>query len=629
MLIDRLLVLKTRWLAARREVTRQRLGAAAGDAARRYNRLDDAIVAYQDYLARRPNDFGVRLRLVDVLRDAGRPVEAVFHLERLARRRAGDLKVLILLAEALDESGALDRAKEVYTDVLRRAPSNENAAEALTKILQDQRLDDFGMPAPPKAGDAVLSFDIWIDASGASEFAIQETLEAIGETVPEAAGVLVAGRASNEAVAVKRASGDAARQGDGAVLYVRAGVILRRGAVPWLRWALDQGAMAAYADEEAPDGEPILQSAPDRFDLATNPAPPSLIMFASGSFRAEEGGIGSLERLLAEGEVMHVPLVLARTGGRQQGNAEAPALPPGEDRLLVVIPSRDREDDLRVMVSSLCRRAAQPERLDIIVIDNGSLVPLRFDSLGATRGASVSVKRVNEPFNWSRLNNRACVDQEQPIVVFANNDMEMLTSDWDDRLRGLLRMEAVAVVGARLLYPNGLLQHGGIVMGGLNGEPLHDGWRARGEDPGPLQRWIRRRPATAVTGGFMAVKRLVFDQVRGFDDVDLPISCSDVDLCLKVREQGWSVLYAPEIEVKHHESLTRGHAKDQAEHLRARTEMQTLLERWGDRATYDPTRNPQWEGRGVRLYAGRRPLGRDQVVDWALKTASRCRRIAL
>lgn len=242
---------------------------------------------------------------------------------------------------------------------------------------------------------------------------------------------------------------------------------------------------------------------------------------------------------------------------------------------------------------------------------------------GDVCGAAVSVVRIDEPFNWSRLNNLACEGRDQPIIVFANNDMEMLATGWDDHLRSLLNMDRVGIVGARLLYPNGLLQHGGIVMGALNGEPLHDGWRAKGEDAGPLDRWIRRRPATAVTGGFMAVRRALFEAVGGFDEVDLPISCSDVDLCLKVGARGWTVLYAPEIELRHHESLTRGHAQDGAERRRAEAEMAVLLARWGQRAAYDPTRNPQWETRGVRLYAGRRPLTTDQVVDWALKTASR------
>lgn len=406
-------------------------------------------------------------------------------------------------------------------------------------------------------------------------------------------------------------------------LYVEAGVVIKAGAVDWLLWAIDQGATAAYADHEVRGGEVVLQAAPSRFDLETNPAPPPLAIFGG---RPRGSAMHVHERLceaMSAGMVMHIPLVLSDTGEAFRRGVEKGPGKITEERVLVIIPTRDAMDDLVVMVRSLVKTATQPKALDIVVVDNGSRQRILSEAFGDTCGATVSVVRIDEAFNWSRLNNQAAEGREQPIFVFANNDMEMLTVGWDDHLRSLLGMERVGVVGARLLYPNGRLQHGGIVMGGLNGEPLHDGWRAEGDDAGPLGRWMRRRPATAVTGGFMAVRRTLFEAVGGFDEVDMPVSCSDVDLCLKVRAQGWTVLYAPEIELTHHESLTRGHAQDDAQRRRAEAEMAVLLRRWGQRVAYDPTRNPQWETRGLRLYAGRRPLTSDQAADWALKTASR------
>ncbi|MNR99266.1 N-acetylglucosaminyl-diphospho-decaprenol L-rhamnosyltransferase [compost metagenome] len=625
--MSRFHALKVRWLEARRERFRQRFGAASGDEARRFNRLDDAVTAYEAYLKRRPHDLGVQLRLVGVLRDAGRVHEAVARLERLAQARPDKLKIRLALAEALDESGAVERARDVYADVVRKEPLNAPARDALSRIVQALTVGDAAPPVPPlMQGGHTSHVRILIDAIGASQASLMDTVRSVEATSDVSWRLSITGYVGDlpKQVTNRLQDDEAGRGGESvAELYVRAGTVLKENALSWLLWAIRLGAIAAYADHEGPEGEPMLQSAPHRLDLTTNPSPPGLIMFAP-DFRGREGdGVANLACAFAEGAVMHVPLILSRSDGRPASGMAVETGAPGHDRLLVIIPTRDAVDELRVMVSSLASLAAQPDKFDVIVIDNGSQPPLTTASLETCGAVTLSVVRVDEPFNWARLNNRACAGQTQPIILFANNDMEMLTSGWDDRLRALLSVENVGVVGARLLYPNGLLQHGGIVMGGLNGEPLHDGWRVEENQRGPLDRWVRLRPATAVTGGFMAVRRTVFDAVGGFDEVELPISCSDVDLCLKAGALGWTVLYAPEIEVRHHESLTRGHAGDDAARLSAEKEMRVLLKRWDARAAYDPTRNPQWETRGVRLYAGRRPLATDQVIDWALKTASR------
>lgn len=618
--------LKIRLLEMRREWMRRRFGATAGDDARRFNRLDDAVTAYETYLARAPHDLGVQLRLAGVLREAGRSEEAAVRLAKLAKIRPDKVKVKLALADALDEIGSVDRARSIYSSVLEDDPSNRFAQDALTKIVHAATAPDLAQPAAPVAGGGARRVNVLIAAAGASAASVIATARSVRCAPNIALSVSVQdfeGELSKEEGFAISASGSDRAEDEAVTLHVEAGVVLKAGALDWLLWAIAQGATAAYADHEDSSGKAVLQSAPDRFDLATNPIPPSLVIFQK---RIQGATVPISERLgeaMAVGLVMHIPLVLSHTGKARSQTLESAPSNRNEDHVLVVIPTRDAVDDLVVMVRSLLNLASQPNSLEIVVVDNGSQQSIVPEVFGDACGAVVSVVRIDEPFNWSRLNNLACEGRNQPIIVFANNDMEMLAAGWDDHLRTLLNMDRVGIVGARLLYPNGLLQHGGIVMGALNGEPLHDGWRAKGEDAGPLDRWIRRRPATAVTGGFMAVRRALFEAVGGFDEVDLPISCSDVDLCLKVGARGWTVLYAPEIELRHHESLTRGHSQDGAERRRAEAEMAVLLARWGQRAAYDPTRNPQWETRGVRLYAGRRPLTTDQVVDWALKTASR------
>lgn len=608
------------------EARRRRFGATAGDEARRFNRLDDAIAAYSTYLKRAPQDLGIQLRLAGVLREAGRSEDAAVRLTALAENRPDKVKVKLALAETLDEIGSIERAQVTYSSILDDDPSNVFAQEALTKIAHAATTSDLVPAAPRPMRPGVKYVNLRIAAAGASAASVIATVRSARRTSDVAWSVSVLdfeGELPNKEDCVFNdgEANDAAMTV--ADLHVEAGVVLKPGALDWLLWAIDQGATAAYADHEELSGKAVLQSAPNRFDLVTNPAPPPLAIFAKtrcGSTGHVYEGLG--DALLAD-VVMHIPLVLSCSSEPRPTPFEIDSEKSAGDQLLVVIPTRDAVDELVVMVRSLINLAVHPKALEIVVVDNGSRQRISPEVFGDVRGAIVSVDRVDEPFNWSRLNNQACEGRAQPIIVFANNDMEMRAPGWDDHLRSLLNMDGVGVVGARLLYPSGLLQHGGIVMGALNGEPLHDGWRVKGDDAGPLDRWTRRRPATAVTGGFMAVRRALFEAVGGFDEVDLPISCSDVDLCLKVGARGWTVLYAPEIELRHHESLTRGHAQHGAQRRRAEAEMAILLARWGARAAYDPTRNPQWEARGARLYAGRRPLTTDQAVDWALKTASR------
>lgn len=619
--------LKRRLLGALRRWIRQRFGATAGDEARRFNRLDEAVTAYENYLKWVPRDLGVQLRLAGVLRDAGRSDEAAVRLEGLAKGRRDKVKIKLALADTLDEIGAVDRARAIYRSVLDHDTSNVFAREALRRIANAATVPELAPPVPPLAKRGVRRLNLRIIATGASARSIMATVQSVQSASNVAWSVSVLGFEGElpEVSRLLREVGESDCADDEAgELCVEAGELLKPGALDWLLWAIDQGAMAAYGDHEDGSGTAMLQSAPNRFDLDTNPAPPSLAIFRGATRESILHVSERLAQAMSLGGVMHIPLVLSKAGPARPLCPERAVGKGGDDQILVVIPTRDAVSDLTVMVRSLIRLAAQPKLLEVVVVDNGSRQRLEPEMFAdACDVATISVMRIDEPFNWSRLNNRACEGRHQPIIVFANNDMEMLADGWDDHLRSLLRMDHVGVVGARLLYPNGLLQHGGIVMGGFNGEPLHDGWRAGGGDAGPLGRWRRRRPATAVTGGFMAVRRSLFEAVGGFDDVHLPISCSDVDLCLKVGALGWTVLYAPEIELRHHESLTRGHAQDDVQRRRAETEMAVLLGRWESRAAYDPTRNPQWETRGVRLYAGRRPLTTDQVVDWSLKTASR------
>src|SRR5262249_46616111 len=129
---------------------------------------------------------------------------------------------------------------------------------------------------------------------------------------------------------------------------------------------------------------------------------------------------------------------------------------------------------------------------------------------------------VDEPFNWSRLNNLAADRTTAPLVLFANDDIVAVSEDWDGILRGLLERPQIGAIGARLLYPDDTLQNGGVLFGWPS-LTIHDGLYEHHSANGPANRWRVTRRVSAVTGAFLATRRDLFLAHGGFDDIGLPV----------------------------------------------------------------------------------------------------------
>jgi GT2 family glycosyltransferase len=204
------------------------------------------------------------------------------------------------------------------------------------------------------------------------------------------------------------------------------------------------------------------------------------------------------------------------------------------------------------------------------------------------------VLNIDEPFNWARLNNRAVAASDAPLLVFANDDMAMLSGGWDRHLRGLLDRPEIGAVGARLVYPDDTIQHAGILLG-WEGADAHDGRYEALTDPGPGQRWHVSRAVSAVTGAFLALRREAFVAAGGLDEAALPVAYSDIDLCLKLRARGLKILWTPHITLRHFESKSRGFDHlDPEGAARYAAERRHMVERWGAAMQSDPSLNPLW-----------------------------------
>ncbi|HEY9219015.1 MAG TPA: hypothetical protein VIO94_13265, partial [Phenylobacterium sp.] len=148
----------------------------------------------------------------------------------------------------------------------------------------------------------------------------------------------------------------------------------------------------------------------------------------------------------------------------------------------------------------------------------------------------------------------------------------------------------VGAVGARLLYPDGRVQHAGVALG-IGGDPPvagHMGHKAARSDVGYYGQYVLARDVSAVTAACMCLRREVFEAAGGFDETALKVAFNDVDLCLKIRALGLRVIWTPHAELIHHESASRGDDMDEVSAARFRAEVEVMRGRWGPVLDSDP-----------------------------------------
>lgn len=257
----------------------------------------------------------------------------------------------------------------------------------------------------------------------------------------------------------------------------------------------------------------------------------------------------------------------------------------------IIIPTRNGLDVLEPCIDSILKTV--PEHVEILVIDNGSDDPatLAYLDTMASEG-TLRVLRYDKPFNFSEINNFAVTHATGDILCFLNNDTEVLASDWLARARALLSLDEVGIVGSRLLYPDGTLQHFGIALGmgehRVAGTP-HGG--CHGTDPGYFGKAQLMQEFSAVTAACLFMRRAHFLQVGGFDP-ELRVAYNDIDLCLKIRSLGLKIVGDPDILLIHKESRTRGSDKKGERARRLADEAAWMHERWSDLLLNDPYYSP-------------------------------------
>jgi GT2 family glycosyltransferase/2-polyprenyl-3-methyl-5-hydroxy-6-metoxy-1,4-benzoquinol methylase len=238
-----------------------------------------------------------------------------------------------------------------------------------------------------------------------------------------------------------------------------------------------------------------------------------------------------------------------------------------QPKVLVVIPTRDRVDLLRVCVESIRRRTSYPN-YEIMIVDNQSSDPATLEYFEAFDGR---VFPYPHEFNYARMMNVAAGEVgEADFVVFMNNDTEVISAEWIEAMVEHGQRPEVAMVGARLLFPDGRPQHEGIAigLGGVASNLDHGGQHYGYFDLGETV-----RNCSAVTGACMLMRPEMFLELGGFEE-RLRVAFNDVDLCLRAREKGFLIVYTPHALLYHEESSSRGK-------LHPEEDERFFCQRWG------------------------------------------------
>lgn len=268
----------------------------------------------------------------------------------------------------------------------------------------------------------------------------------------------------------------------------------------------------------------------------------------------------------------------------------------------LVIPTRDALALLSRCIDTLLEHTDYPGHVQLLVVDNNSQRPDTHDYLARLRqrqaeplgrgSVTFQVLEHPHPFNYAAINNAAVAQCDSELIALVNNDIEALHPEWLCNMAALLMRQGTGAVGAKLLWPNGMVQHGGVLGGQYGGLAGHIGNSWDEHDAGYLGMNQLTQRFSAVTAACLLLRREDYHAVSGLDERAFPVTFNDVDLCLKLRRLGLSVLWTPEARLIHAESATRGKDEAPEKAARAQREMANLRNRWSNALLHDPAYNP-------------------------------------
>ncbi len=256
----------------------------------------------------------------------------------------------------------------------------------------------------------------------------------------------------------------------------------------------------------------------------------------------------------------------------------------------LIIPTRDQVELLDRCIKSI-QKFTPWINLEIIVIDNDSMQTKTKAYFRSLRKQNVNILSMPGAFNFADLNNRAVKEASGEIIGLINNDIEALHEGWLNEILSHLLSPGVGAVGAKLMWPNGMVQHGGVLLG-VGNVAGHYGNRLAEADWGNHGRNQLIQQVSGVTAACLFLRKSDYLEVGGMDPRAFPVAFNDVDLCLKLRKQGKAIIWTPYARLLHAESASRGHEDTPQKRARAQREVEALRQRWGTVLLRDPAYHP-------------------------------------
>lgn len=257
-----------------------------------------------------------------------------------------------------------------------------------------------------------------------------------------------------------------------------------------------------------------------------------------------------------------------------------------QNMVSVIIPTKDNLAKLSACIHSLTNNTNYTN-FEVLIVDNGSRSQPTLDYLAKLGELpKFTVLRVDNPFNYSNLNNEAAKIAAGRHLLLLNDDTQALDKDWMREMVSFSQLSFVGAVGAKLLYPDSRVQHAGVILG-LGEVAGHAHRLLDGNDPGYEGRAMLHQEFMAVTGACLMVEKDVFWRVSGLDE-KLAVSLNDVDFCLRLHQLGLRNIFTPYAKLIHHESVSRGSDSSPANISRAWAEIEFMKKRWGTLLQNDP-----------------------------------------
>ena len=246
----------------------------------------------------------------------------------------------------------------------------------------------------------------------------------------------------------------------------------------------------------------------------------------------------------------------------------------------VIIPNKDHIDDLSRCLDSIRNKTDYPS-YEIIIVENNSTEKATFEYYKSLESDKrIKVVKYEGGFNFSAINNYGSSFANGDFFLLLNNDTEVINSGWMSEMVGICMRKDVGIVGAKLYYPDGTIQHAGAIIG-IGGVAGHAFKYFPHAHPGTADRLLLCQDYSAVTAACMMVKKDAFEKVNGLSE-ELAVAFNDIDFCLKVGKAGYRIVFTPFAELTHYESKSRGLEETAEQQDRFRNEVETFLDKWGD-----------------------------------------------